>query len=709
MLSESEPDIVWTCASPGSGISDESLSGATINNSGPTASSGPAFVFGSTVLLANTGSIESLLDHAVKGGCDVRIDNAAGSIIRGARDALNLGNRAAVENRGTITGGDEGVQADDASTLLNAAGATITGGSDGVKLGDFSTVDNYGTILGLGDDGVQAGAGSSITNRAGATIRAEDEGINANADDVTIVNHGVIVSKDDGINVAERARIVNTGLIQATEQQDGIDLDSGVIINSGTIIGHGHDVGINFDPALNDSYVKNTGLIEGNIAIAVWRSDERSQTVVNAGTLRGMSGVALSLREGNDTLIIRPGSMIEGTAHLGNGNDLLEVESGGQVATPILLEDGDDTVRLRAGSIFTGTLDLGAGDDTLDVEDNVNFAGSVTFGDGTDTLIWGLQDRGAFFFDDAPEQLILTGPGTLVGNALLTIDLSAFSLGEHAATHLGLAVASAVQNSFRSNKTWAGAFASNSGFRSDTGLRQRNTQAGLVIGRRLGESPVSGFLTYGRGSASRKAADPSATQTAFALGLAFDERFGGLDASALAFAGPTWASLAHLSGTGSGATVRGSLIGLEARLHGQVFVPTERTPGFDLALSVTGIWHETDAYDVPGIAGVRVAERSASAQAIRLEAGMPFGFSGLRLRPFAAIESRNQDHQALTFQTDESAAQFRGEMSQDHTRQSLGLTLDGQAAKFPVGLRAEASRTSFGGPVELSFQIHAAF
>lgn len=352
---------------------------------------------------ANGGTVTCAANDAngfTSSATPLTVNVNAGVTVSNGGDALRLnGANTTVNNNGALNGGDEGIDIRGANGLItNAAGATITGADRGIDADGIAglTIQNGGTVTGTNSDAIRAGNGLTVTNSAGAVIDGGDEGIQTLAnftltnsgrieaadegieatDNAQITNNatGEIVGVDDAIQLDDNASIINRGLIESTEN-DGIDIDSGSVENHGTIRSVTAEDGIDFDPDAtgNGSVVNAAGaLIEGQIGINVDLLNDRDQYIENRGTIRGLSGTAFFLEDGDDSLVLNEGGIIDGIGDFGAGADLLSLV-GGQDA------------QVGGGSLFDG----GAEDDVLALH-------GVTFDDVIEVLALPAIDPTAF-------------------------------------------------------------------------------------------------------------------------------------------------------------------------------------------------------------------------------------------------------------------------------------------------------------------------
>ncbi len=306
----------------------------------------------------NDGLIESLNNEAIRvSGTGMTIDNAG--TIRALQDrAIRLRNgadNAKIINQvgGLIESKDQTIRADndDGGTILNIVNLRV---------------ENAGTIRSTTGRAIQGrGEGTTVINTG--NLFGGEEVIEGRID-FTLENTGTIRVLDgfedaDGVQFSS-GRVDNYGLIQGSD--DGIDIDEGTIVNhlggiirvvpaNGTPGGNGIDADeVLDDPLLGELpagvvTIENAGLIEGPKAVGVADTRTAAIDVINAGTLRGTSGVAIEFNPGMDasSLTLFDHSMIFGS---------------------VLMTDSDDTVTigaLKSGQFTDAFFDGRGGDDTV--------------------------------------------------------------------------------------------------------------------------------------------------------------------------------------------------------------------------------------------------------------------------------------------------------------------------------------------------------
>lgn len=291
-----------------------------------------------------TGVIESNLDQAfgisATGGTGHTLRNDGSIVTRGQAShgmLLNETTNSSMINGGAITtsGGSSETEnraygmfafGGQGNTLQNLAGGVITAsgiGSSGMEVaeGTGNLLRNEGTlnVSGTGAHGlyVLSGAGNTLDNRGTVNTSGQrGNGLRADDGDTTFINSGeLLVGGRDAFGVFMQG-------------------NNNTLVNSGTI----RASGANADGVLSNTVaggfvarIENTGSIVSERGFAV-RGVNGQETLVNAGLVRSDAGTAIDLRGGNDMLILRTGSQINGLADGGTGTDGVTLEGAGTAA-----------------------------------------------------------------------------------------------------------------------------------------------------------------------------------------------------------------------------------------------------------------------------------------------------------------------------------------------------------------------------------------
>ena len=398
-------------------VNDNFLNRITLNNDGQitTSGSGTAVSGAENDDVINNNATGVITGRVfTKNGNDT-VTNA-GTITATGQRAVDLGGgNNTLTNSGTITS----AISNSAQTIAISGAATITNSGTIESSGNSSDTIRFNSIGNqTGNDIViENQAGGVITNTATNAGSSSIEIANGTIDNIDITNSGTIqVDGTTGLNAIFDDTDVNTiidnsGTIIGTTQTFG---GEDVLENSGTIIratkGLGVGNGTRNDALFlgdGDDNITNEagGIIDGNINVA-----GGDDSFTNSGTIIGLD--TLDLAAGNDSIINN--SSITANLVLGDGNDTVTLNAGGNIMGDLSGGDGDDSVTSNA--MISGDITLGDGNDALTV--NVSGAsGSVNVGAGDDTItnagiIESSTNLKQPVFDDAGN-LTITNSGTI--------------------------------------------------------------------------------------------------------------------------------------------------------------------------------------------------------------------------------------------------------------------------------------------------------
>jgi collagen type I/II/III/V/XI/XXIV/XXVII alpha len=412
-----------------------SAGGTVTNSGGITGAIAGILALAGTTTVTNSGSIAGgYAGIDLLGGGSV--NNQSGGRISGGF-GVSMGNGPAgdasgtVTNAGVITAGTyQGVSLNEGGAVINSG--SIYGASAGVAaFYGAAYVTNTGSIGG-GFIGVDLGAGGSITNAAGATIAG---------------GYGIVLENGpQSGHAASPFTLTNAGQITGSGRF-GVDLlTNGSFANQagGTISGGQYGVYIGSVTGMIGNYgviSAHTG-IYGRAVVANGQRYTGQLTIINAGTITGTGGVAVSMFSSHDLLIDRPGAVFNGGVIAGGG--MLELAAGGTgtIGTLASALPGFSTITADAGANWsiagtisaTGTLvDLG----TLTVQNGatLNDKGIIT-GQGSTTgtvdilrnatlaVSGTIQSDISVAFADSTGHLSLTSPLTELA------PISGFSAGD---------------------------------------------------------------------------------------------------------------------------------------------------------------------------------------------------------------------------------------------------------------------------------------
>lgn len=308
--------IANTNASNGAFAITGAGNGLIITNNGDIASGDRAIEMLSgtgLVVINNSGATITSRRQGIRSleGVTDAVVNNDGTISATDGRALQLrGNGATVVNTGTITGGEEVIEARGDFTLVN---------SGTVQINDPSIAD---------EDGVQFASG-------------------------VVTNSGLIEGTDDGIDFDEGAIFnLSDGVIRSLAPDTGD--------NSGIDIDEVFDDGIITRQNLSATIV-NAGLIEGPSAIGADEAATNSVVIENSGILLGRGGTAVRLapNQGDSTLELSGLSEIFGDVRFGSGDDEVVIST---LNSGALIEEGVFRGGLGNDSVIFDALAYDLGD-----------------------------------------------------------------------------------------------------------------------------------------------------------------------------------------------------------------------------------------------------------------------------------------------------------------------------------------------------------
>jgi hypothetical protein len=348
--------------------------------------------------LVNAGTITGTGRDAAELSAGGTVGNS-GAMTGAIAGVLALGGVATVTNSGVIAGGYAGLDLLAGGTVTNQAGATLSGGF-GVSFGNgptasaFGSLTNAGTIDGARYQGVSMNQGGTVLNTG--SIYGAAAGLVAFYGAAMLTNDGRITGHAIGVDLAAGGTLTNQAGASITASYGVVlgEAGAGTIAlgfslgNAGTIIGTGtaaariltggvftNQAGGMVDGGRYGVYVEaqsgtvaNYGSIGGDVGVYTRQVVTGGSvvvpqiTIINAGTIDGSQGVAVSMFSSQDLLIDRPGAVFQGGVV--GGGARLELAAGATGTLGALVADlstfGTVTVDGGADWVAGGTIAAGA-------------------------------------------------------------------------------------------------------------------------------------------------------------------------------------------------------------------------------------------------------------------------------------------------------------------------------------------------------------
>lgn len=318
------------------------------------------------------------------------IINYTGGEIRGKNGSgVGIDGHGVVINHGLISGNYAG-----AGNVYDHEGAGLTqdnGDGDGVDIDGIAYVENHGRIEGTGAGGLDSGGhpngadgiaagGGTLINHAGASIFGQAKGI--------LIDDGAAgsaVASGRGTSDAQGGvvRIDNAGsIIGADEAAIGLvgDFDDLLLNHAGGSIRGGLDT-------------TRVDQSDSSTAAAAVQMGGGNDSLINAGLIEGLNGLAVDLGDGDDSLTVLSTARFIGSVDGGAGIDKLVLDdaAGGRFGNSLNFEnldvrsgtwslDSDDfsaSTRIYSGASL---LNLGTLQGDVQVDNGATFSGGVIGG-----------------------------------------------------------------------------------------------------------------------------------------------------------------------------------------------------------------------------------------------------------------------------------------------------------------------------------------
>ncbi|HEV7408204.1 MAG TPA: autotransporter domain-containing protein [Bradyrhizobium sp.] len=342
-----------------------------------------------------------------------------------------------------------GTNTDIGNTYNIPSGASVTGANAGLIFNTSGTVNNFGTITGAGagnnggilsvsngtvnNTGVISATGANsfgvllfgtgfITNSG--SISGVGGGIFLQNGELTNTSTGTIVGSDDGVRIADVAKVSNAGSISGASGS-GIVTDTANVTNSGSI--SGRFTGIKATTTAN---VTNFGTISATDANGTAIRSNGAAQVDNAGTIAatgfvgtGIFGVATA------DVINRVTGIISGRS-FGILAGSVNVTNAGVIAGDLNAIQGESVAMNNAGSIAGGANGTGIATDGTATVTNMSTGsisgGALGVGAGVANIVNAGTIAGTVGIraTDATRGSNVTNSGTIIGTGGTAIQLT---------------------------------------------------------------------------------------------------------------------------------------------------------------------------------------------------------------------------------------------------------------------------------------------
>ncbi|MFM0615048.1 autotransporter outer membrane beta-barrel domain-containing protein [Paraburkholderia nemoris] len=228
-----------------------------------------------------------------------------------------------------------------------ARGAVLLGVGNGNQLTNASGA--VITTTGAFNDGMAAnGSGNTLTNRGSITTSGPNAygmtaawgQTNVGQLNNTLINSGSVTTSGSNARAASilggSGTINNSGTLTTTGSASPtayLQGNNDQLINSGTISASGSGSDAVFSNTAGSSFVATIQNLAGGSIISQNGSGIRTlngnSTIINAGLVQSGIGTAITMGNGNDSLILQTGSVINGTADGGAGSNTVTLQGSG--------------------------------------------------------------------------------------------------------------------------------------------------------------------------------------------------------------------------------------------------------------------------------------------------------------------------------------------------------------------------------------------
>jgi hypothetical protein len=346
---------------------------------------GIGMIVGGAGTIENTGDITAGLDGIFLVSGSVTSDG----MIEAGRDGIYINGAGSVDNTGNITAGRFGIGIEGGGTITSTG--DVSGTDYGLYIsGDDSTITSTGDVSG-GSMGIYIiGNGGSITSTG--AVEGDTFGITIFGSG-NVTSTGTVTSNSYGIYIGGDGNVTSTG-----------DLDAGYVAIY--VSGNGNITSLGNIDALDsgiylygDGTIRSTGNINsGYVGIHHdGNGDIFSTGDINAYGLGcgcgGSDSAGIYLYgDGNITSV---GNITSTFSGIEGGEGAQHVDVSGSISAPlaVYLNEGNDSLVIRSFTVLNGDVEMGDGDDIVQVENYAQVNGTMYGGEGAevdgDTLIIG--------------------------------------------------------------------------------------------------------------------------------------------------------------------------------------------------------------------------------------------------------------------------------------------------------------------------------
>ena len=290
-----------------------------------------------------TGSgIAAVIAQTGSTGVTINADStASGSFVRSANPVVfSVDTNSTINSSGnfTLTGG---------GGTGTVRGAVLLGVGNGNQITNASGA--VITTTGAFNDGMAAnGSGNTLTNRGSITTSGPNAygmtaawgQTNVGQLNNTLINSGSVTTSGSNARAASilggSGTINNSGTLTTTGSASPtayLQGNNDQLINSGTISASGSGSDAVFSNTAGSSFVATIQNLAGGSIISQNGSGIRTlngnSTIINAGLVQSGIGTAITMGNGNDSLILQTGSVINGTADGGAGSNTVTLQGSG--------------------------------------------------------------------------------------------------------------------------------------------------------------------------------------------------------------------------------------------------------------------------------------------------------------------------------------------------------------------------------------------